>query len=248
MSTNGITTNPPRGSGSIFVTTKWTQVLAARDRQSAGAEPALEQLCQAYWKPLYLWIRRQGRNPHDAQDLTQEFFARLLEKNWLDAVDREKGRFRTFLLVALKRFLAGEWDRSRARKRGGGQAPAPFDTDLAEQTLLGMPAGEAPDQAYERQWAMTLLERALGSLRRDYESTGRQTEFEALKDFLTAARGDIPYADVASRLSMSEGAVRVAVHRLRKQFRTAFRQEIAGTVAREEDVDDELRNLLAALS
>ncbi len=230
----------------LFLTTRWTEVLSAQDVQSPGAREALEGLCRAYWRPLYLWIRRQGRSPHDAQDLTQEFFSRLLEKDWLRAADRERGRFRTFLLVALKRFLADEWDRTRAQKRGGGLLPVALDTEGVEQALASE-AVETPDQAYERQWAMTLIERAVARLRAEFHAGHRVSDFEALKEFLTADRGEISYALAAARLSTSEGAARVAVHRLRKRFRELFKEEVAGTVARGEDLDDELRQLLAAL-
>lgn len=221
-------------------------MLSAQDSQSPGAREALENLCRAYWRPLYLWVRRQGRAPHDAQDLTQEFFARLLEKDWLRAADRERGRFRTFLLVALKRFLSDEWDRTRAQKRGGGQSPATLDTESVEKALANESV-ESPDQAYERQWAMTLIERAMTGLKMDFDAGDRPAEFEALKEFLTADRGEISYASAAERLKTSEGAARVAVHRLRKRFRERFKEEVAATVAPGEDVDDEIRQLLAAL-
>ena len=241
------TTKPVHEGGGCFATTRWTQVFAARDKRSPESVVALEELCRAYWRPMYSWLRRQGRTVHDAQDLTQEFFARLLEKEWLSAADREKGRFRSFLLLALKRFAADEWDRSRAQKRGGGRAFEPLDTEFIEQNL-GDGAQESPDRIYDRQWAMTLLDRSLGRLRREFEQAGRQTEFTAMKDFLTAGRGEIAYDEVAARLNLQEGAARVAVHRLRKRFREIFRLEIAETVARDEDIEDELRQLLAALA
>ncbi len=247
--TTTVNSSQQRPEAGLFVTTRWTEVAAARDANAPGAAAALEALCRAYWRPLYLWLRRQGRNPHDAQDLTQEFFSRLLEKDWLRAADRDKGRFRTFLLVALKRFLSDDWDRTRAQKRGGGQLAAPLDTELAEQTLASHASGppESPDQAYERQWALTLIERVIARLREEFTAAGRTDEFDALKDFLTAGRGEIPYATVATRLNTSEGAARVAVHRIRKRFRELFREEVTATVAPGEDIDDELRQLQAAL-
>ena len=248
MSQDPDTTRLDMESRGVFATTRWTQVFTARDKESAQAGNALEALCRAYWPPLYLWLRRQGRTDHDAQDLTQEFFARLIQKDWLAAADREKGRFRTFLLVAFKRFLADEWDRTRAQKRGGGQVFEALDSELMERTLSEHCAHEAPDDAYERQWAMTLLERSLGRLRLEFETAGRANEFDAMKDFLTAGRGEIPYVEVAARLNIQEGAARVAVHRLRKRFRELFRREVAGTVARDADIEDELRQLLAALA
>jgi RNA polymerase sigma-70 factor (ECF subfamily) len=232
-----------------FRTTHWSVVLSARDKTGLDSSNALEILCQTYWYPLYAFVRRQGHSPPDAQDLTQEFFARLLEKNYLQAADRQKGRFRTFLLIVLKRFLANEWDKAKAQKRGGGQQPMLFDTNLAEQRYLGEGASDlSPDRVYERQWAFTLVDRAMRHLREAYCSEGNQREFEALKPCLTADRGEIAYADLASGLGMSEGAARVAVHRMRKRFRTVFREEVAQTVAAADDIDDEVRYLMGALA
>jgi RNA polymerase sigma-70 factor (ECF subfamily) len=223
-------------------------VLAAQDKHSSQAGAALEALCRAYWPPLYGWVRRQGRSPHDAQDLTQAFFARLLEKDWLAPVRREKGRFRTFLLVALKRFVADEWDKARAQKRGGGARALSLDTELAERLFLAQPSvAEAADRAFEREWAMTLLDRALVQLREEFDAAGKSGEYAILKDYLTADRGGIPYHALAQRLHTTPGTARVAVHRLRKRFRELFRAEITATVAREEDIEDELRQLLGAL-
>lgn len=231
-----------------FVTTRWTVVLAAQDKRSPQAGAALEALCRAYWQPLYAWVRRQGRSPHDAQDLTQAFFERLFEKDWLAPVRREKGRFRTFLLVALKRFLADEWDKARAQKRGGGAVVLSLDTESAEGLYLSQPAAaDAPDRAFEREWALTLLDRALARLRGEFEAAGKPGEYAVLKEYLTADRGGIPYDALAQRLGTSPGAARVAVHRLRRRFRDLFRAEIAETVAREEDIEDELRQLLGTL-
>jgi RNA polymerase sigma-70 factor (ECF subfamily) len=244
MSDSMTSTNAPR----LFPATHWSVVLAARGGDEADSRRALETLCRAYWYPLYAWLRRQGHSPHDAQDLTQGFFARLLEKHYLDAADREKGRFRSFLLMALKRFLAKEWERDRAKKRGGGQAAISFDTELAERRYQGEGAEYlAPDRIYERRWALTLLEQTLAALRQEYQTLGRETEFDYLKGFLTAARGEIPYPEVAARLGVSEGAARVAVHRLRGRFRELFHLEIARTVARPEEVEDEVRHLKQAL-
>lgn len=226
----------------LFVTTRWSVVLAARDKASPTAAGALETICRVYWYPIYALVRREGHAPHDAQDLTQEFFARLLEKDYLQAADREKGRLRTFLRVALKRFLLNEWDRLRAQKRGGGVAPVSFDTAVAEERYLqhGSEALSA-ERSYERQWAMTLLEQAMTRLRGEYETSGKTGEFEQLKITLTAERGAIPYAELASGLGIQEGAARVAVHRLRKRFRDLFRTVIADTVDDVAEVDDEVR-------
>jgi RNA polymerase sigma-70 factor (ECF subfamily) len=231
------------------VTTRWTQVAAARDQSSPDARRALEELCTAYWRPLYLWLRRQGRASHDAQDLTQEFFARFLEKHWLSAADPDKGRFRTFLLIAFKRFLADEWDKATAQKRGGPLPPVSLDTTLAEDMVHSGIASDAdsPDRNYDREWALTLLERAMTVLRHDYQAGGRAAEFDLLKEYLTAGRGEIPYDAIAARLGTSEAAARVMVHRLRKRFREALRAEVSSTVADARDVTDELRQLLGAL-
>ncbi len=232
----------------LFVTTRWSVVLAAQDRAAPASAAALETLCGAYWYPLYALVRRQGHSPHDAQDLTQEFFARLLQKDYLRAAAREKGRLRTFLAVALKRFLANEWDRLRAQKRGGGVPLISFDATTAEQRYQQEGADTlSPDRIYERQWAMTLLQQALTRLRAEYAAARKEAEFEILKSALTADRGAIPYGDLANSLKTSEGAARVAVHRLRKRFREVFRATIADTVEDAAAVEDELRYVARVL-
>ncbi len=230
-----------------FVTTRWSVVLAAQDKSSPDSAAALETLCRAYWYPLYAYVRGSGRSPHDAQDLTQEFFARLLAQDWLRVVLPEKGRFRTFLLVTMKRFLTNEWHRDRAQKRGAGNLPLSLDTEEAEHRFATEPP-LAPDELYERRWAMTLLEESLERLQRNFTDAGREQEFNALKEWLTAERGGIPYAQIAAALDTTEGAARVAVHRMRKQFRQLFRQTIAETVEASGDVDAEMRHLVAVLS
>ena len=233
---------------SLFLTTHWSVVLAARDKSSPESAAALEVLCRAYWYPLYAFVRHQGHSPPDAEDLTQEFFARLLAKEYLQAADREKGRFRTFLRVALRRFLANEWDRARRLKRGGGDTHLPFDTTGAEHRYQEE-QGDAlpPDRLYERRWARALLEQALARLRFEYTAAGKTVEFDQLKGALTAERGGIAYQDLAAALHGSEGAARVAVHRLRKRFRQMFRAAVAETVSAQEDVEDELRYLVGLL-
>jgi RNA polymerase sigma-70 factor (ECF subfamily) len=194
-------------------------------------------------------VRRQGHSPPDAQDLTQEFFARLLQKDYLKAAAREKGRFRTFLIVALKRFLANEWDRLRAQKRGGGQPLLSLDTDLAEQLYRIEPAADATaDRIFERRWALTLLDRTMTRLREEFTRAGRADEFDRLKVCLTAARGEIAYPEVAAALGMSESTARVAVHRLRKRFREVFREEIAHTVSSPDEIEEEVRYLMTVLA
>lgn len=230
-----------------FVTTRWSVVLAAQDKLSPDSAAALETLCRAYWYPLYAFVRGSGRSPHDAQDLTQEFFARLLAQDWLRVVLPEKGRFRTFLLVTMKRFLTNEWHRDMAQKRGAGNLPLCLDAAEAEHRFAAEPP-LTPDELYERRWAMTLLDESLERLQRDFRLTGREREFNALKEWLTAERGSIPYEQIATDLRTTEGAARVAVHRMRKQFRQLFRQTIAETVDAAGDVDAEMRHLVAVLS
>ncbi|HEY5297748.1 MAG TPA: sigma-70 family RNA polymerase sigma factor [Verrucomicrobiae bacterium] len=234
----------------VFVTTHWSLVLSARDQQSPQSADALEKLCRAYWYPLYAYVRRSGQSKENAEDLTQAFFARLLAKNFLDAAEPERGRFRSFLLVALKRFLANEWDRVRAQKRGGEKIRVPLDTEMAERKFQTEFAGAeiSPDHAYERRWALTLLEQTMSRLRAEFQRAGKISEFDRLKIFLTADKKEIPYANIAAGLQMSESTLRVAVHRLRKRYRELFREEIAHTLAAGESVDEELRHLLAVLS
>lgn len=233
----------------LFCTTRWSVVLHAQDGNAQDARSALETLCRAYWPPLYAYARRHGHSAHDAEDLTQGFFARLLEKDHLRAVQREKGRFRQFMLMAFKRFLANAWEHQRAAKRGGGGRPEPLDTAAAERLYIAdTNAVPSPDAAFDRRWALSLLELALTRLREEFESAGHSAEFAALKPFLTAESGALDYAQAATELGASEGAARVAVHRLRKRFRQLFREEIERTVADSDDVEDELRHLVAALA
>lgn len=244
-------TNQPVSSAppSVFSTTHWSVVLSARDENSPDFSASLEALCRAYWYPLYAYVRRRGHSPHDAQDLTQEFFSVLLRKNYLQAAGPEKGRFRTFLLVAFQRFLANEWDRLRALKRGGGQTPLPLDADIAEQHYLSEPDSQgSADRIYERRWALTLLDRSMTALRAEYAGAGKQAEFEKLKGFLTMDGAPPAYAELASQLGTNEGAARVAVHRLRKRYRDLFRAEIARTLTASEEIETEVRHLLAALA
>jgi len=232
-----------------FVTTHWSVVLTAGRSDTTRAHEALSRLCETYWYPLYAYVRRRGHSPEDAQDLTQEFFARLLAGNWVGDADRAKGRFRTFLLTALHRFLANEWDRARAQKRGGGAVSVPLDTAVAESRFgADTSSALAPDRLYDRQWAMTLLDRTLARLEAEHQRSGKATEFAILSPALTAERGDIPYATMARQLGLSEAATRMAVHRLRKRFRELFREEIVQTVAQPEEVEEEIRHLLAALA
>ena len=237
---------PLRTGSPLFLTTRWSVVLAAQKETSADAAAALETLCRSYWYPLYAYVRRSGHEAHDAQDLTQEFFARLLAKDWLEAANRERGRFRSFLLVAMKRFLAKEWHRERAQKRGGGVALVPLDAGDAEQRYAGEPALTAED-IFERRWAMTLLEQALERLGGEFAAVGKQRDFELLKDCLTSSRGEIPYETLGAQLDLSAGAALVAVHRLRKRFREVFREIVQETVDGPDAIDEEMRHLAAVL-
>ena len=232
-----------------FATTHWSVVLSARDDRATQAQASLAKLCQAYWYPLYAYVRRQGHSAHDAQDLTQDFFARLLEKNSLEQVRREKGKFRSFLLASLKHFLANEWDRARALKRGGGLELISLDGDSAETRYGLEPAhGETADKIFDRRWALTLLDATLIRLREEFAAEGKTKLFETLKLTLTAERGTTPYAELATKLGLSEGAVKVAVHRLRQRYREVLRAEIADTVGTAGEVEEELRHLFAALA
>jgi RNA polymerase sigma-70 factor (ECF subfamily) len=227
----------------VFVTTHWSLVLSAGRNDTTRARAALAELCETYWPALNAYVRRRGFPPHDAEDLTQEFFSRLLEHNWIARADAGKGRFRSFLLTMLNRFLADEWDRIRAKKRGGGMAAVPLDTNA------GGPASEpAADEVYDWQWALALLERTMARLRDEYGRGGKAGEFKHLKAFLTANRDEIPYTKAAAAAGLSEGAARVAVHRLRRRYRELFREEIARTVADPAEVDAELRYLIGVLA
>jgi len=247
MSTEPPSTSAPPSAG-VFATTRWTVVMQA-GTDSPSARQALETLCRNYWYPLYAYVRRQGRGPHDAQDFTQGFFARLLEKNYLADVQREKGRFRSFLLASLKHFLANEWDRERALKRGGGQRLIALDDDSAESRYRQEPKDElSADKIYERRWALTLLDQVLSRLQSEFEADGRLNEFEVLKQYLSAGRTSVSYALAAENLETTEGAVKVAVHRLRKRYRDLLRAEIGQTVATASEIEAEIRYLFTALS
>jgi RNA polymerase sigma factor (sigma-70 family) len=233
----------------IFPRTRWSLVLAATQKNSSESAAALESLCRAYWYPLYAYVRRCGQSPHDAQDLTQEFFCRLLEKRWLDSADREKGKLRTYLIVTLKNFMNKEWRRASAQRRGGGLFQVPLDTEFAESRYAtAHSATLALDEAFDRQWALTLLELTVNRLRAEFAATHQPGDFDVLKGCLMAARGSIDYAVVAARLGMNEGAARVVAHRLRKRFREIYREEISQTLVDEADVEGELRHLAAALA
>jgi RNA polymerase sigma factor (sigma-70 family) len=230
-----------------FATTRWSLVRAAGAEDSA-ARHALETLCAAYWYPLYAYVRRRGHQPAQAQDLTQAFFAQLLEGNVFAVANEERGRFRSFLLKSLTNFLAGERRREAAQKRGGGLHIHSIDFAAGEDRYRHEPADTAtPERLFERRWALTLLEQTLARLRGEHETTGRAALFAALEPHLHG-RDSGAYAEIAARLHTSEGAVKVAAHRLRRRYREILREEIAETVAAAEDVDEELRELLRTLA
>jgi RNA polymerase sigma-70 factor (ECF subfamily) len=209
----------------------------------------LDRLCRTYWYPLYGYARRRGHPVHDAQDLTQAFFARLLERQWVGDANRERGRFRTFLLTAMNRFMADEWDKLRAKKRGGGMDHVPLQLDEAETRYGCEPAdNHTPEQYFEVHWALTLLDTVVQRLRAEYERAGKGTLFAALNPTLIGGRESQPYAELAAQLGLSEGAVKVAVHRLRKRYRQLLQEEIAQTVAEGTDPEEELRHLIAVVA
>lgn len=209
----------------------------------------LARLCEDYWFPLYAFVRRSGYEAADAEDLTQEFFARLLEKQCLAAADPQRGKFRCFLLAALKHFLANEWNRAHAQKRGGRQGVMSIDFQAAEDRYRLQAADTlTPERLYERRWALTLLEHVLGQLREEMAREGNSALFDQLKELLTGQSGSRSYAEIANELSTTEGAIKMAVHRLRRRYRTLLKAQIAQTVAGPEDWEDELRHLFAAVA
>ena len=235
-------------SARAFATTHWSLVLAAGRNSSAGGRAALEKLCRIYWYPLYSFVRLSGSAPADAQDLTQGFFLQLLKSNFLDAVAPRKGKFRSFLLASLKHYLSNERDRARALKRGGGIAPISIDEQDAESRYRLEPVDRmTPDKLYERRWALTVLEQALVRLQSEYAASGRGAVFEKLKGELTADAERAPHAGIARELDTTPGAVKVAAHRLRQRFGEVLRAEIAETVARPEDIEEEIQHLFDAL-
>src|SRR6202171_646185 len=243
--TNGQTMHTLPGP-SQFPTTRWTLVVSAADPQRKEARSALVSLCEGYWYPLYAYLRRRGYPAHRAQDLTKEFFIRMLEGRYLDRADPEKGRFRSFILTSLKFFLADEQDRDPAQQRGGRRVE-PLEFSSGEDRYQREPAhDETPERIFERRWALSVLDRVVERLRNEFVHHGRPEHFERLKVFLLG-QSDAPYAALAPEMDTSEGALKVAIHRLRKRYRELFRQEIADTVSDPADVESELRDLAGAL-
>ena len=236
------------GPAAVFATTHWSVVMKAGDERGDEHARALEALCHAYWYPLYAYIRRLGHSPHDAQDLTQSFFAYLLEKQLLTKANPDSGRFRSFLLGSLKNFMANEWRRQSAQKRGAGQTIS-FDTQDAEDRYVVEPVDETnPQLLYEQAWAVAVLDQAMTLLETEYAGAGKQLVFEQLAPCLQGDRQALTYAELGAQLGMSEGAVKVAVHRLRQRYRELLRASVANTVADPLEVDGELRHLMEVLS
>jgi RNA polymerase sigma factor (sigma-70 family) len=254
MSTSTAAPLAPRACGygprlqPAFVTTRWSVVLAAGASDTIHARDALAKLCETYWYPLYAYVRQRGYAPHDAQDLTQEFFARLLERNSLRAITREKGKFRSFLLTAFNHFLVDEWKKARAQKRGGGQLIS-LDASDAETRFGREPVDMmTPEKLFDQNWALALLESVLDQLQREYVAEGKGALFKELKPALAGARDAVPYAALAVRLSIAENTVKTSVHRLRKRYRELLRLNVAHTVATANEVEEELRTLFRVLA
>jgi RNA polymerase sigma factor (sigma-70 family) len=238
-----------RTRADIFATTHWSVVLAAHGQESVPASEALDTLCRRYWYPLYVFVRRQGYRTEDAQDLTQAFFAHLLRKDFLTGVGPEKGRFRSFLLACLKHFLADEWDKARTAKRGGDSSEKPLDLKPAEERYCLEARIEAnPESLYERRWALDLLDHVLDRLRHEAMVSGREMVFDQLQGCLLGERSGETYAQMGARLGLRETAVKVIVHRLRRRYRDLLREEIAHTVTRPEEIEEEMRFLSEVVS
>lgn len=230
----------------IFATTHWTAVLAAGRKHTPQSDLALEQLCKTYWFPLYAYVQRRGHSKEDAEDLTQAFFAKFLEKNYLENLSNDRGRFRAFLLASLKHFLANEWDKSQRQKRGGRVTHFSLDWQTADTQFQVAANATSPDQEFDREWAVALLAKVIERLQTECEMDGRAEQFQELKIFLSAGKSAIPYSDVAKNLGVEEGAVRVAVHRLRKRYRQLLVEEVAQTLADPTQADEEMKALFAA--
>jgi RNA polymerase sigma-70 factor (ECF subfamily) len=231
-----------------FPTTQWSRVITAASRGTTDAREALSNLCQAYWYPIYAYVRHRGRTPEQAQDATQDFFAYILEHDLIAMADPARGRFRTFLLTVCSRHLAAQRSRQNAAKRGGGRSPLPLDPFDAERRYENEPADElTPERIFERTWALTLLGRVVERLRREYDDAGRSDRFQELLATLTRDPSSNSYAEIALRLGTTEGNVRVAIHRLRRRYGVVLREEIAATVRDVAEIEDEIRALFAAL-
>ncbi len=232
----------------VFATTHWSVVLAAKETDSAPAQSALETLCRGYWYPIYVYVRRKGYGPDEAQDLTQEFFAQLIAKEHLRLADQKKGKFRTFLLAMLDYFLAREWSRAHRQKRGGQFVFISLDQQTPEERYqLDLADSETPEKKFLRHWALTVLEQAMNTLEHECCENGKAALFSETKELLSGERDCATYAEIGRRLNMAEGATRMAVHRLRRRYGELLRNEIAQTVSRPEEVEEEMRYLLSAV-
>ncbi len=232
-----------------FVTTHWSVVLAAGRAESDSARASLEKLCRTYWAPLYTYVRRRNYHPEDAQDLTQEFFARFLSKNYLQTVEPGRGSFRGFLLTAMQHFLANEWDKARAAKRGAGQSPIPLEELSAENLYRAVSVQErTPEETYDQSWALALLEQVRHRLCDEYTRAGKGPQFDQWLRFLPGEASPLSYAETAQLLGLTEEAVRSEVYRLRKRYRELVRHEVAQTVATPGEIEEELRYLIAVLA
>jgi len=237
------------GRGRGFETTQWSVVLAATGDDTAAGRDALETLCERYWYPLYAFVRRGGTAVHEAQDLTQGFFATVLEKDYLAAADRERGRFRTFLIAAFKNYVSKERDRARAQKRGGDRVRLSLDFEEGERRYVREPVDElTPERIYERRWGLTVLDNARDAVRAHYTSSARAGYFDTLVPFIAAGTARPTYDEVGAKLDLSESAVKSAIRRLRLRYRDALRAEIAETVPADDDVEDEIRALMDAVA
>lgn len=239
----------PDPSSGIFATTHWSVVLSAKNDESSAAMLALDRLCRSYWRPVYAYIRRDGHTAPDAQDLTQEFFRRLIQKEWLNHLQHQRGKFRSFLLTFLKHFLSDERDRAGALKRGGDRTFIPLD-DLQSEENRAFELSNAltAEQVFERRWAQALMERAVDRLRQEYQDEGKMDLFQTLKDLQPGERGDQSYAELGMRFGLSEGAIKSAMHRLRMRHREILRNEIADTLGNTGDVEEEIQHLIRVLA
>ena len=240
---------PEDTRAATFETTRWSIVLAAGGRASPKSDQALARLCECYWPPLYSYVRRRGYSADAAQDLTQAFFARLLEKKTLSAANRERGKFRCFLLASMKHFLTNEWDRSQAQKRGGHVEFISFDAAAIEQRYAGEASSDlSPERLFDRRWAVTVLQLVLDELRRQLAAEGKHEFFDCVKGHLAGEQSELSYRELGAQLGMSEAALKVAIHRLRRRYGKLIHEHIAQTVASPAEVDDELKHLLASVS
>lgn len=233
----------------LFATTRWTIVLRAGGSLDGSATVALEELCRIYWFPLYGYVRGRGYSREDAEDMTQGFFTQLLRRDDFSGLGEQKGKFRAFLLASLKHYIANEYDRSSALKRGGGVNPLSLDWEAAEKKfqVVDESAG-SPDQLFDRQWALALLERVLARLEREWMDKGKTALFQSLKDFLTVNRDDGLYGTVSAKMGVTENYLRVAAHRLHKRYRELLKEEIAHTLSEPDFVEEELKNLMQIFS